>query len=160
MRHGTGGRLLCVLGGILAVGPGALAAPAPGAAPALASLSAPAPRLAPGRMLARQEPIFRPGHGHRRHGSYGYGSYGYGSYGFHHGRSYPQLPLILPAARDEPEKEAVPTVVGIRRPPTADPVIYRIESRKGRQVARVIRLGADGAAADSGGAHIIPVQRR
>lgn len=158
MAHGAGFHLLCGLGGLLAFGANAAAAPALGAAPVPAGFGAPAPRLAPpGRALARQERAFQPGHHHRRHGAYGYG---YGGYGFYDGRAYPQVLVVLPQEPDEPEREAVPTVVGIQRPPAADPVIYRIEGRKGRQVARVIRLGADGASPASGGGHIVPVSRR
>lgn len=157
MRHGAGFHLLCALAGGLAFGPAASAAPAIGAAPAPAGLGAPAPRSAPAGMAARPERAFLPGHHHRRHALAGYG---YGGYGFYDGRSYPQVVLILPEEREEPKREAVPTVVGIPRPPAADPVLYRIEGRKGRQVARVIRLGADGASSASGSAHIIPVGRR
>jgi hypothetical protein len=158
MASGAGFRLFCILGGLLALGSAAAAKPALGAAAGPAGLRAPMPGVAPpGRMLARQDQALRPGHHHRRHGGYGYGHAGYG---FYDARSYPQLLLIVPEAHDEPEKEAVPTVVGIARPPVADPVIYRIESRKGRQVARVIRLGADGAVPDSGGAHIVEVKPR
>ena len=154
--RGAGFHVVGGLGGLLALETGASAAPALGSAAAPAGFSVPAPRLAAsGRMLVRQDRAFRPRHGHSRHGAYGYGGYG-----FYDGRSYPQVVLILPEERDEPEKEAVPTVVGIARPPAADPVIYRIESRKGRQVARVIRLGADGASPASGSPHIVPVTRR
>ncbi len=155
MTIGAGFRLFCILGGLLALGSAAAAKPALGAAAGPAGLRAPMPGVAPpARMLARQDRAFRPGHYYRRHG----GS-GYGGYGFYEARSYPQL-LIAPEARDEPQREAVPTVVGIRRPPVADPVIYRIESRRGRQVARVIRLGADGAVPDSASAHIVEVKPR
>lgn len=150
MAHGAGFHLLCGLGGLLALGASAAAAPVVGAAPA--GFSAPSPR---GSMLAQQQRALRPLHGPRRHGGYGYGGYG-----FYDGRAYPQVLVVLPQEPDEPEREAVPTVVGIQRPPAADPVIYRIEGRKGRQVARVIRLGADGASPVSGGPHIIPIDRR
>jgi hypothetical protein len=154
MAHGAGFHLLCGLGGLLALGASAAAAPVVGAAPA--GFSAPSPRMAPrGSMLAQQQRAIRPLHGHRRHGGYGYGGYG-----FYDGRAYPQVLVVLPEEREEPKQEAVPTVVGIQRPPVADPVIYRIEGRKGRQVARVIRLGADGASPVSGGPHIIPIDRR
>lgn len=157
MTIGAGLRLFCILGGLLALGFAATAKPALGGAAAPAGVRAPMPGIAPpARMLARPGQAFRPGHSYRRPGGYGHG---YGGYGFYEARSYPQL-LIAPEERNEPQREAVPTVIGIRRPPAADPVIYRIESRKGRQVARVIRLGADGAVPDSGGAHIVEVKPR
>lgn len=158
MAHGAGFHLLCGLCGLLALGANASAAPALGAAPAPAGFGAPAARPAvPGRVLERQERVFQPGYHRRGPGGYGYGL---GGYGFYDGRSYPQVLIVLPQEPEEPKQEAVPTVVGIQRPPAADPVIYRIESRKGRQVARVIRLGADGASPASGSPHIVPVTRR
>lgn len=154
MIGGAEFRLLWVLGGLLALGADASAAPALGAAPARAGFGAPAPRMAPpGRMLARQDRAFRPGHGYRRH-------VGYGGYGFYDASSYPQLLLIAPEARDEPEKEAIPVVVGIRRPPAADPVLYRIEHERGRPVARTIRFGEKGPELVAGGARLIEVKRR
>lgn len=154
MAFGAGFHLVFTVGAVLALGSEVAAAPALGAAPGRGGLTMPA---APGRLLARQGPAFRPADVQRRRFAHGHA----GFYpGFDDRPAASRLVVILPEDRDEPAREAVPTVIGIARPPAADPVIYRIETVRGRQLARVIRLGADGATGESGGPRIVRVGRR
>jgi len=53
---------------------------------------------------------------------------------------------VLPEASEPPpQKEpSIPVAIGIPRPPAADPVLYRIETQKGRPVVRIMRFSSDG----------------
>lgn len=82
---------------------------------------------------------------------------GYFDPGFGGGSAVVVLGLTQEAA-EQPEP-GIPVVVGIRRPPEASPVLYRIEAGKGRGAPRVIRLDADGASVTTG-ARIVPVKVR
>lgn len=116
----------------------AAAAPGFGAAPP-AGLSGSVPRFAPMR------PIARPGH--VRHGRAGF--YGDGYSGLYGWPGDQRVVVVAPEAREPaPEKErSIPVAIGIPRPPAADPVLYRIETRQGRPVVRVMRFGSDGQVA-------------
>ncbi|WP_332683804.1 hypothetical protein, partial [Bosea sp. (in: a-proteobacteria)] len=108
----------------------------------------------PGRHL-------RPGSGgrgfHRGAGHFG----GYGGYGpgYYDSALYVIVPGGEPEERREPAERSIPVAVGIQRPPAADPVIYRIENHRGGQVARVIRIGAEGITPAYGG-RTVPAGRR
>lgn len=117
----------------------AVAAPGFVAAPAAGSFSAPAPRFAPMR------PIARPGH--VRHGRAGF--YGDGYSGLYGWPGDQRVVVVVPEASEPPpEKErSIPVAIGIPRPPAADPVLYRIETRRGQPVVRVMRFGSDGRVA-------------
>lgn len=78
--------------------------------------------------------------------------------GFGGGSAVVVLGLTQEAVEPPPDP-GIPVVVGIRRPPEASPVIYRIEGGKGRGAPRVIRLDADGASMTPG-ARIVPVNVR
>ncbi|WP_129155777.1 hypothetical protein [Bosea sp. Tri-44] len=116
----------------------ATAAPGFGAAPS-AGISGSAPRFAPMR------PMARPGHAHRRHA----GIYGGGYPGFYGWPGGQQTVIVFPEASEPPpvKEPSVPVAIGIPRPPAADPVLYRIETRNGRPVVRVMRFASDGRVA-------------
>lgn len=155
-------RLVCILGGVLALGSGASGKPAAGPA-APAGVRAPALASAPqARALAGPMRPVRPGfRGHGRHfPGYGYCCGGYGP-GFYD----PSLNLSVLTAEPEyrferAEPPSIPVAVGIQRPPAVEPVLYRIESQRGRQVVRVIRIGADGIMPIDGGGRLIAVRPR
>lgn len=160
-------RLVCIVGGVLALGSGASGKPLAGSA-APAGVRAPALASAPQvRALAGTMRPVRPGlRGHGRYlpGRYLPG-YGYGLGGYGPGYYDPSLNLSVLTAEPEyrferAEPPSIPVAVGIQRPPAADPVIYRIESQRGRQVARVIRIGADGVMPIDGGGRLIAVGKR
>lgn len=123
---------LCVAGSPAAAAPGFVTAPTAGA-------SASASRFAPTR------PVARPGH--VRHGRAGI--YGVGYSGFYGWPSGQQTVIVLPEASEPPpaKEPSVPVAVGIPRPPAADPVLYRIETRNGRPVVRIMRFSSDGRVA-------------
>lgn len=117
----------------------AVAAPGFAAAPAAGGLSAPAPRFSPMR------PSVRPGH--VRYGRAGF--YGDGYSGLYGWPGDQRVVVVLPEASEPPpEKErSIPVAIGIPRPPAADPVLYRIETRRGQPIVRVMRFGSDGRVA-------------
>ena len=140
-------RLACIAGVVLLIAVPASARSVGGPA---GSAGARAPALASAaRSLA---PAARPFHaGPRGRGFHrpGYGS-GYGLGGYWPGFYDPSLQLSLQAHQpdyrfERAEPPSIPVAIGISRPPAADPVIYRIETQRGRQVARIIRIGTDGA---------------
>ncbi|MCV9941233.1 hypothetical protein OIU35_33240 [Boseaceae bacterium BT-24-1] len=90
-------------------------------------------------------PIARPGHVYRRHA----GHYGGGYPGFYGWPSGQQAVVALPEASEPPpaREPSVPVAIGIPRPPVADPVLYRIETYRGRPVVRVMRFSSDGRVA-------------
>ncbi|RXT18451.1 MULTISPECIES: hypothetical protein [unclassified Bosea (in: a-proteobacteria)] len=102
-------------------------------------VSGPAPRFAPMR------PIARPGHAHRHHAGIYRGGYP-GFYGWPGGQ---QTVIVLPETSEPPpvKEPSIPVAIGIPRPPAADPVLYRIETYRGRPVVRVMRFGSDGRVA-------------
>ena len=110
-----------------------------GAAAPAAGVSGSAPRFAPMR------PIARPGHVRHRRAGYHGGAYS-GLYGWPGEQS---VVVVLPQASEPPpmREPSVPVAIGIPRPPVADPVLYRIETRNGRPVVRVMRFGSDGRVA-------------
>ena len=130
--------LLALFGGLslasspIAAAQGFVATPAAG-------LSGPAPRLAPARPAARSR--------HFDAGRAGMHRVGYPGY---HGWSGGQQTVIVLSEASEPppaEEPSIPVAIGIPRPPAADPVLYRIETRKGRPVVRVMRFASDGRVA-------------
>ncbi|CAN7263747.1 hypothetical protein LJR090_001332 [Bosea sp. LjRoot90] len=123
---------LCLAASPAAAAPGFVAAPASG-------VSGPAPRFAPMR------PIARPGHVSRRHAGY----YGGGYPGFYGWPSGQQTVVVLPEASEPPpvKESSIPVAIGIPRPPAADPVLYRIETYRGRPIVRVMRFSSDGRVA-------------
>jgi hypothetical protein len=134
MRVRSGVSLLATFAGLcVAVSPAA-AAPGLGAAPP-AGLSASAPRFAPIR------PIARPGH--VRDGRAGFYS------GFSGWPGEQRVVIVLPEASEPPaaKEPSIPVAIGIPRPPAADPVLYRIETRRGQPVVRVMRFSSDGGVA-------------
>lgn len=155
-------RLACIAGGLLALGSSVSARPAGGPA-APAGVRAPAlTSSTPARALAGAIRPARPalrGHGfHRRGHGYGFGGYGPGFYD-------PSLTVSLGTGGldyqfERAEPPSIPVAIGIQRPPAADPVIYRIENLRGRQVARIIRIGADGVVPIDGGGRLISVGKR
>lgn len=116
----------------------AAAAPGFGAAPP-AGLSGSVPRFAPMR------PGVRPGR--VRHGRAGF--YGDGYSGLYGWPGDQRVVVVVPEASEPPpEKErSIPVAIGIPRPPAADPVLYRIETRRGQPVVRVMRFSSDGRVA-------------
>lgn len=115
-----------------------MAAPGFGAAPS-AGVSGSVPRFAPMRPAARP--------GHLRHGRAGLHGGGYsGLYGWPGDQ---RVVVVVPEASEPPpERErSIPVAIGIPRPPAADPVLYRIETRQGRPVVRVMRFSSDGRVA-------------
>lgn len=138
MKVRSGMPLLVALTGLCLVTFPAAAAPGFGAAPP-AGLSGSVPRFAPMR------PGTRPGH--FRHGRTGF--YGGGYSGFSGWAGDQRVVIVLPEASEPPpEKErSIPVAIGIPRPPAADPVLYRIETRQGRPVVRVMRFSSDGRVA-------------
>lgn len=135
MRVRSGMPLGVVVAGLCAATSPALAAPGFAAAPAGRGFSAPAPRLSPMR------PVAKPGYAHRGRA----GVYDAGYPGFYGGSSDQRVVVVLPEASEPPpERErSIPLAVGIARPPAADPVLYRIETRRGQPVVRVMRFGSD-----------------
>lgn len=109
---------------------------APGFAPAPSAVSASGPRFAPARPSSR--------FGHARHGRAGF--YGGGYSGFYGSPGEQRIVVVLPEASEPPpQKEpSIPVAIGIPRPPAADPVLYRIETQKGRPVVRIMRFSSDG----------------
>ena len=138
MRVRSAMTLGIVFAGLCGVTCPALAAPGFGAAPS-AGLSGSVPRFAPMRSGARP--------GHFRHGRTGF--YGGGYSGFSGWAGDQRIVVVLPEASEPPpEKErSIPIAIGIQRPPAADPVLYRIETRQGRPVVRVMRFSSDGRVA-------------
>jgi len=123
-----------IAGGVVWSAVPAMAAPGLVAPPAAGGF-APAARTMP------QRPAWRPGQGfHRRAAVYGAG------YGWSGAQ---QTVIVLPEMREPPapKEPAIPVAIGIARPPVADPVLYRIETLRGRPVVRVMRFGSDGRVA-------------
>ena len=90
-------------------------------------------------------PVVRPGH--VRHGRAGFRAGGYaGSFGWPGDQ---RVVIVLPEASEPPavKEPSIPVAIGIPRPPAADPVLYRIETHKGRPVVRVMRFSSDGRVA-------------
>lgn len=136
MRARSGMPLLAALMGLLAFP--AAAAPGFGVAPP-AGVSASASRFAPIRPSALP--------GHVRYGRAGFHGGGYpGLYGWPGDQ---RVVVVLPQASEPPsvKEPSIPVAIGIPRPPAADPVLYRIETRKGRPVVRVMRFSSDGRVA-------------
>ncbi|WP_210201592.1 hypothetical protein, partial [Bosea sp. CS1GBMeth4] len=102
-----------------------------------AGASAPAPRLAPVRPPAR--------FGHAPRGPAGLAGYP-GVYGWSGGQ---QTVIVLPEASEPPpaREPSIPVAIGIPRPPAADPVLYSIETYRGRPIVRAMRFGSDGRVA-------------
>ena len=120
---------LCLAGAPAAAAPGFVAAPAAG-------VSGSSPRFSPMR------PIARPGHVRRGRAGFHGGGYS-GFYGWPGDR---QVVVVQPEANEPPQarEPSVPVAIGIPRPPAADPVLYRIETRQGRPVVRIMRFSSDG----------------
>ncbi|MGX1785613.1 hypothetical protein ACWIGM_02680 [Bosea sp. NPDC055332] len=138
MKLGARFPLLATFAGLCAASSPAEAAPGFVSAPG-GGVSAPAPRLAPMR------PAARPGHIHPgRSGFYG-GGYP-GNFGW---PGEQRVIIVQPEVSEPPQARdaSVPVAIGIRRPPEADPVLYRIETRNGRPVVRVMRFSSDGQVA-------------
>ena len=138
MRVRSGGPLLAAFAGLCVMASPAAAAPGLGAAPP-AGLSAYAPRFAPMRPGARP--------GYFRHGRAGFHGGGYS--GFSGWPGDQRVVIVLPEASEPPavKEPSIPVAIGIPRPPAADPVLYRIETHKGRPVVRVMRFSSDGRVA-------------
>lgn len=138
MKRDAGLTLTVLLAGLCLAASPAASAPGFGAASA-PGLSASAPRFAPMR------PIARSGHLHRRHA----GTYGGGYPGFYGEPGGQQTVILLPEASEPPpaKEPSIPVAIGIPRPPAADPVLYRIETYRGRPVVRVMRFASDGRVA-------------
>ncbi|MDU0344004.1 hypothetical protein [Bosea rubneri] len=139
-------RLACIAGSLLVLGSSVSARPAGGAAGPAGVRSpgfAPAPQARPFAMPGRPFHGGPRGRGFHRPG-YGYGS---GLGGYWPGVYDPSFRLSVrtsqPDYRFERAEPSIPVAIGIPRPPVADPVIYRIEGERGRQVVRVIRIGAN-----------------
>jgi hypothetical protein len=135
MRSRFGVSLFAAFAGFCFVASPAAAAPGFGTARG-PGISDSAPRFAPMRPGARP--------GHVRHGRAGFYGGGYsGSYGW---PSDQRVVVVLPEASEPPpQKEpSIPVAIGIPRPPAADPVLYRIETQKGRPVVRIMRFSSDG----------------
>jgi hypothetical protein len=135
MKVRSGMPLLAALAGLLAFPAAAAgfgAAPRPG-------LSASAPGF------AAMRPGARPGH--VRHGRGGF--YGGGYSGLYGWPGDQRVVVVLPEASEPPsvKEPSIPVAIGIPRPPAADPVLYRIETHRGRPVVRVMRFGSDGRVA-------------
>ncbi|KRE12471.1 hypothetical protein ASE66_18190 [Bosea sp. Root483D1] len=130
--------LLAAFVGLCAASSSATAAPGFGAAPS-AGVSGSAPRFAPMRPSARP--------GHARHGRAAF--YGGGYSGLYGWPGDQRVVVVLPEASEPPsvKEPSIPVAIGIPRPPAADPVLYRIETRQGRPVVRVMRFSSDGAVA-------------
>lgn len=135
----SGVPLLAAVAGLCVVAYPAAAAPGLSAAPR-AGLSASAPRFAPMR------PIARPGH--LRHGRAGFHGGGFYS-GLSGWQGEQRVVIVLPEASEPPaaKEPSIPVAIGIPRPPAADPVLYRIETRRGQPVVRVMRFSSDGGVA-------------
>ncbi|KUL97525.1 hypothetical protein DK26_00830 [Bosea sp. WAO] len=154
-------RLACIAGGLLALGSSAFARPAGGPAapagvraPALASAAQARPLAMPGRPFQggpRGRGFHRPG--------YGYGLGGYWP-GFYDPSPRLSVRTSQPDYRFERAEPSIPVAVGIPRPPVADPVIYRIEGERGRQVVRVIRIGANDVLPLETGERRVPAGKR
>lgn len=137
MKRDAGLPLAALLAGFcLAAAP---AAAAPGVLAAPAGVSGPAPRFAPTRPMARLDHLH-----HSRTGGYGVGYPGI--YSWPGGQ---QTVIVLPEAREPPpaREPSIPVAIGIPRPPAADPVLYRIETHRGRPIVRVMRFSSDGRVA-------------
>ncbi|SFC58650.1 hypothetical protein SAMN05428997_108168 [Bosea sp. CRIB-10] len=134
----SGVPLLAAFAGLCVVAYPAAAAPGFGAAPS-AGVSGSAPRFAPMRPGARP--------GHVRHGRAGF--YGGGFSGFSGWPGDQRVVIVLPEASEPPsvKEPSIPVAIGIPRPPAADPVLYRIETRRGQPVVRVMRFSSDGGVA-------------
>jgi hypothetical protein len=138
MRVRSGVPLLAAIAGFCVTAFPAAAAPGFGAAPS-AGVSGSAPRFAPMRPGARL--------GHARHGRAGFHGGGYS--GFYGWPGDQRVVVVLPEVSEPPpvKEPSIPVAVGIPRPPVADPVLYRIETHRGRPVVRVMRFGSDGRVA-------------
>lgn len=136
MRIRSGMPLGIVFVGLCLATSPAVAAPGFAAAPAGRGFSAPVPRL------SAMRPVAKPGYAHRGRA----GAYGAGYPGFYGEPGDQRVVVILPdASEPPPEKErSIPVAIGIARPPVADPVLYRIETRGGQPVVRVMRFSSDG----------------
>lgn len=137
MKRDAGLSLAALLAGLcLAASP---AAAASGVLAAPAGVSGPVPRSAPTRSIAR------PGHIHHRRT----GGYGVGYPGIHGWPSGQQTVIVLREASEPPpaREPSIPVAIGIPRPPAADPVLYRIETHRGRPIVRVMRFSSDGRVA-------------
>lgn len=129
-------RLLALFGGLslasspVAAAQGFVAAPATG-------LSGSAPRFAPTRPAVR----------HVHPGRAGFHRAGYS--GFYGWPGEQRTVIVLPEASEQPtvREPSIPVAIGIPRPPAADPVLYRIETRQGRPVVRVMRFSSEGRVA-------------
>ena len=138
MRILSGASLLAAFAGLCIAASPADAAPGFGAG-SRAGYAGPAPRFAPLRPGARP--------GHVRHGRAGFYGGGYpGSYGWPGDQ---RVVVVLPEASEPPpaKEPSIPVAIGIQRPPVADPVLYRIETERGRPVVRVMRFSSDGRVA-------------
>lgn len=137
MKLRSGMPLLVAFAGLCLVTSPAAAAPGFGAV-APAGVSGSAPRFAPTR------PGAQPGHVRRGRGGF-YGGYS----GFSGWPGDQRVVIVLPEASEppSPKEPSIPVAIGIPRPPAADPVLYRIETHKGRPVVRVMRFGSDGQVA-------------
>jgi hypothetical protein len=138
MRVRSGVPLLAAIAGFCVVAFPAAAAPGFGAAPS-AGVSGSAPRFAPMR------PGARPGHARHSRASFHGGGYS----GFYGWPGDQRVVVVLPEVSEPPpvKEPSIPVAVGIPRPPVADPVLYRIETHRGRPVVRVMRFGSDGRVA-------------
>lgn len=137
MKLRSGMPLPVAFAGLCLLASPADAAPGFGAA-APAGVSGSAPRFAPMRPGARP--------GHVRHGRGGF----YGGYsGFAGWPGDQRVVIVLPEASEPPsvKEPSIPVAIGIPRPPAADPVLYRIETNKGRPVVRVMRFSSEGQVA-------------
>lgn len=152
-------RLACIVGSLLALGSsvsarpaGGPAAPAGGRAPALASASQARALAAPAR----------PSHAGPRGRGFHRPGYGYGLAGYWPGTYDPSFQLSVQTGQPDyrAEPPSIPVAVGIPRPPVADPVIYRIEGERGRQVVRVIRIGANDVLPLETGERRLPAGKR
>lgn len=138
MRVRSGVPLLAKVAAVCIAAFPAAASPGVGAVP-LAGISGSAPRLAPVRQSTRP--------GHARHARAGVHGGGYsGLYGWPGDQ---RVVLLVPEASEPPvvKEPSIPVAIGIPRPPAADPVLYRVETRNGRPIVRVMRFSSDGPVA-------------
>ena len=138
------------------------AAAGPGRAFAPAAPPSFAPRMAPGfrHMARRNGAIFRHGHARRFLGNPGFvGGPWYSP--FDSGRDTVILQERESERTVDRSLDYTPVMVGIPRPPTPEPVIYRLEGSRQRPVVRIIRFGEQGGYARAEeGARIRSVPRR
>ncbi|MEI5664037.1 hypothetical protein WBO78_03780 [Bosea sp. CCNWLW174] len=139
MKVRSGIPLGIVFAGLCVAASSAVAAPGFGAVPLSGGFSAPAPRLSPMRPVAKSS--------YSRRGRVGV--YGAGYPGFYGGSGDQRVVVVLPEASEPPpdKERSIPVAIGIARPPAADPLLYRIETRQGQPVVRVMRFSSDGRVA-------------